>query len=71
MKGVHVVGSFLRVGKERGVETVNETDYLTCPECGYYPLECDMVDVGIGEIQNGPYGCPRCHYVEQQTNFFD
>jgi len=34
-----------------------------CPQCGE-PCERDMVDVGIGEIPSGPWGCPNCHWVE-------
>ena len=34
-----------------------------CPKCGS-ACERDMVDVGIGEIPAGPWGCPECHWVE-------
>lgn len=38
-------------------------DALTCPKCGG-ECERDMVDVGVGEIPAGPWGCPVCHWVE-------
>lgn len=31
-----------------------------CPYCGYL-CECDMVDVGVGLTQCGPFYCERCH----------
>jgi len=34
-----------------------------CPQCGG-ELECDMVDIGVGEMQVGPWGCPACHWFE-------
>lgn len=43
---------------------------MTCPKCG---AECerDMVDVGIGEIPAGPWGCPECHWVEPNPGAVD
>lgn len=36
----------------------------TCPKCGA-PLEpYAEVDIGVGTLQGGPWGCPRCHWVE-------
>lgn len=40
-----------------------ELDAPVCPNCGDY-IERDMVDVGVGEIPCGPWGCPSCHWVE-------
>jgi hypothetical protein len=36
---------------------------MKCPRCGE---ECErpMVDVGVGEIPCGPWGCENCHWVE-------
>lgn len=31
-----------------------------CPYCGYDYCEADWVDVGIGNVQSGPYYCPEC-----------
>jgi len=36
---------------------------MICPYCGC-EMECDMVDIGVGEQQSGPYGCPNCNAVE-------
>lgn len=30
-----------------------------CPYCGD-PCECDLVDVGVGVVQCGPYHCEKC-----------
>jgi hypothetical protein len=35
-------------------------EYKTpCPYCGE-PCECDLVDVGVGYVQCGPYHCEAC-----------
>lgn len=37
---------------------------MKCPECG---TECEPyaeVDIGVGTMQGGPWGCPACHWVE-------
>lgn len=36
---------------------------MNCPNCG---AECerDEVDVGVGTMPAGPWGCPECHWVE-------
>lgn len=36
---------------------------MNCPRCG---AECerDTVDVGVGEIPSGPWGCFECHWAE-------
>ena len=41
---------------------------MICPNCGE---ECtrDMVDVGVGEIPSGPWGCENCHWVEPTPRF--
>ena len=36
----------------------------TCPYCGYDQCTAETVDIGVGEIQSGPYGCDRCHAVQ-------
>lgn len=36
---------------------------MKCPKCGQ-ELQCDMVDIGVGEIQCGPYVCEPCDWVE-------
>lgn len=36
---------------------------MKCPRCGE-PCERDMVDVGVGEIPAGPWGCFTCHWTE-------
>lgn len=43
---------------------------MTCPQCGA-DCERDMVDVGIGEIPSGPWGCPECHWVDRSTKDAD
>ena len=35
---------------------------MKCPYC-QHEMVCDMVDVGVGEMQSGPYGCENCHAV--------
>lgn len=30
-----------------------------CPYCTF-PMDCDMVDVGVGWVQCGPYFCNNC-----------
>lgn len=35
----------------------------TCPYCGG-PVTCDMVDIGIGYQQSGPYVCEYCHAIQ-------
>lgn len=37
---------------------------MICPKCGSPNVECDTVDVGVGQIQSGPYGCIDCHWVQ-------
>ena len=32
---------------------------MKCPYCGA-EATCDTVDIGVGEIQCGPYGCDYC-----------
>lgn len=36
---------------------------MKCPRCGA-DCERDEVDVGIGTIAGGPWGCFECHWVE-------
>lgn len=36
---------------------------VQCPYCDV-PIECDMVDVGIGFVQCGPYHCDLCQASE-------
>lgn len=35
---------------------------MKCPYCSC-EMVCDMVDVGVGEMQSGPYGCENCQAV--------
>lgn len=35
-----------------------------CPYCNFPACEADWVDVGVGEIQGGPYHCPSCEASE-------
>ncbi len=38
---------------------------MKCPVCGS-DCEADFVDVGVGEIQSGPYVCQnmKCRWIE-------
>lgn len=36
---------------------------MRCPRCGA-KCERDMVDIGVGEMAAGPFGCPDCYWVE-------
>lgn len=36
---------------------------VPCPYCGY-PCEADMVDIGVGLAQCGPFYCEQCHASE-------
>lgn len=36
---------------------------MICPECGS-ECERDEVDVGVGTVAAGPWGCPACHWAE-------
>jgi len=31
-------------------------------------MQRDEVDIGVGVMQAGPYGCPACHYVEGEID---
>ncbi len=35
-----------------------------CPYCNFPACDADWVDVGVGEIQCGPYHCPQCNASE-------
>lgn len=37
----------------------NNKHIMECPYCGG-KCECDTVDVGVGEVQCGPYICENC-----------
>jgi hypothetical protein len=37
-----------------------------CPQCGDPNCEADTVDIGVGSMQSGPFGCERCGYVEKR-----
>lgn len=42
-----------------------ESDYTTpCPYCRA-TCECDLVDVGVGFVQCGPYHCEACGAIER------
>jgi len=36
---------------------------MPCPKCGE-EMECDTVDIGVGEMRVSPWGCPACHWFE-------
>lgn len=38
-----------------------------CPYCGSI-MECDIVDIGVGYQQCGPYFCEECHASEIHPN---
>jgi hypothetical protein len=41
---------------------------MKCPECG---TECEPyaeVDIGVGVMQGGPWGCPACHWIEPEDD---
>ncbi len=40
---------------------------MNCPKCGT-PCERDEVDVGVGSLPAGPWGCPECYWVEPRTD---
>lgn len=40
-----------------------ETPSCPCPYCGS-DCEADWCDVGVGNVQCGPYHCENCHAVE-------
>ncbi len=40
---------------------------MKCPYCGW-DATCDEVDIGVGNIQCGPYGCERCGAVKIGMN---
>ena len=42
-----------------------DRDRLACPQCGA-DCERDMIDVGVGEMPAGPWGCPECHWVQRE-----
>lgn len=37
-----------------------------CPKCGTRLEPYAEVDIGVGTLQSGPWGCPACHWVEPQ-----
>lgn len=42
---------------------------MKCPKCG---TECEPyaeVDIGVGVMQGGPWGCPACHWIEPEEDF--
>lgn len=38
-----------------------------CPNCGTKLEPYAEVDIGVGVMQGGPWGCPECHYVEDES----
>lgn len=36
---------------------------MNCPQCGEV-CERDMVDIGLGEMPTGPFGCENCGWVQ-------
>ena len=43
------------------------TDKL-CPKCGTELEPYAEVDIGVGMLQGGPWGCPVCHWVEPEES---
>lgn len=43
---------------------------MICPKCG---CECtrDTVDVGVGEVPVGPWGCENCGWYEEPLEVDD
>lgn len=39
-----------------------------CPVCNCV-VECDMVDIGVGEQQSGPFHCEACGWVQKSPDF--
>lgn len=37
-----------------------------CPKCGTRLEPYAEVDIGVGTLQGGPWGCPACHWVEPE-----
>lgn len=37
-----------------------------CPKCGTELEPYAEVDIGVGMLQGGPWGCPACHWVEPE-----
>jgi len=35
-----------------------------CPMCGCELEPYTEIDIGVGTLQGGPWGCPACHWVE-------
>lgn len=42
-----------------------------CPKCGTRLEPYAEVDIGVGTLQGGPWGCPACHWVEPQEQLPD
>jgi len=36
---------------------------VRCPRCGEQCVQA-TVDVGVGDVPCGPWGCEACHWVE-------
>lgn len=41
-----------------------------CPVCNCV-VECDMVDIGVGEQQSGPFHCEACGWVQESITLDD
>jgi hypothetical protein len=39
-----------------------------CPKCGMEMEPYAEVDIGVGVMTGGPWGCPACHWVEPQED---
>ena len=39
-----------------------------CPQCGTELEPYAEVDIGVGMLQGGPWGCPRCHWIEPEES---
>ena len=42
--------------------------YGKCPQCGTELEPYAEVDIGVGVMQGGPWGCPACHWVEPEED---
>ncbi len=40
-----------------------------CPKCGTELEPYAEVDIGVGVMQGGPWGCPACRWVEPEEDY--
>lgn len=58
-----IVGDNPKLAKRLSPTSIWEYPIAPCPYCGN-ATECDMVDVGVGLTQCGPYHCDFCEASE-------